>query len=207
MEYLSKADVKPHRQEFQRIIENIRKYIREQGVTFTYNLIGSAKRNLVLCHENKGYDCDYKITIQTNVDDMKEEQLKKMFMDAFNKVVIAMGYSNCNDSTQAITIKKVIPNESRIEKGYDVIITKELEDGTHILRNDKQGNHNTYHFVQMRDTQNFHNNFAKIKGNDMWQELRKRYKKKREDNQNMPEEQQKKGFQLLSEAVNEVLKN
>ncbi|HRF69994.1 MAG TPA: hypothetical protein PKV66_01030 [Candidatus Pelethenecus sp.] len=39
----------------------------------------------------------------------------------------------------------------------------------------------------------------------MWEDLREKYKKKREDNENLPEEKQKKGFQLLSDTVNELI--
>ncbi len=205
MEYMTKAEVKPHRQEFKNIIDSIRRDIRNEGITFTYTLIGSAKRNLVLRHHNKGYDCDYKITIQKNINNVKEKELKQMFMDAFNKVIVPMGYNHCEDSTQAITMKKVVEKESKIEKGYDVIITKDLDDGTHILRNDKNKRGNVYHYVQMKDTQNFYYNYAQIKGNKMWEDLREKYKKKREDNENLPEEKQKKGFQLLSDTVNELI--
>lgn len=205
MEFMTKAEVKPHRQEFKNIIDSIRRDIRNEGITFTYTLIGSAKRNLVLRHHNKGYDCDYKITIQKNINKVKEKELKQMFMDAFNKVIVPMGYNHCEDSTQAITMKKVVKKESKIEKGYDVIITKDLDDGTHILRNDKNKRGNVYHYVQMKDTQNFYNNYAQIKGSKMWEDLREKYKKKREDNENLPEEKQKKGFQLLSDTVNELI--
>ena len=91
MEFMTKAEVKPHRQEFKNIIDSIRRDIRNEGITFTYTLIGSAKRNLVLRHHNKGYDCDYKITIQKNINKVKEKELKQMFMDAFNKVIVPMG--------------------------------------------------------------------------------------------------------------------
>lgn len=202
---MTKAEVKPHRQEFKNIIDSIRRDIRNEGITFTYTLIGSAKRNLVLRHHNKGYDCDYKITIQKNINNVKEKELKQMFMDAFNKVIVPMGYNHCEDSTQAITMKKVVEKESKIEKGYDVIITKDLDDGTHILRNDKNKRGNVYHYVQMKDTQNFYYNYAQIKGSKMWEDLREKYKKKREDNENLPEEKQKKGFQLLSDTVNELI--
>lgn len=205
MEYMTKAEVKPHRQEFKNIINSIRRDIRNEGITFTYTLIGSAKRNLVLRHHNKGYDCDYKITIQKNINNVKEKELKQMFMDAFNKVIVPMGYNHCEDSTQAITMKKVVEKESKIEKGYDVIITKDLDDGTHILRNDKNKRGNVYHYVQMKDTQNFYYNYAQIKGNKMWEELREKYKDKREHNEILPEEQKKKGFQLLSDTVNEMI--
>lgn len=205
MEFMTKAEVKPHRQEFKNIIDSIRRDIRNEGITFTYTLIGSAKRNLVLRHHNKGYDCDYKITIQKNINKVKEKELKQMFMDAFNKVIVPMGYNHCEDSTQAITMKKVVKKESKIEKGYDVIITKDLDDGTHILRNDKNKRGNVHHYVQMKDTQNFYNNYAQIKGSKMWEDLREKYKKKREDNENLPEEKQKKGFQLLSDTVNELI--
>lgn len=59
--------------------------------------------------------------------------------------------------------------------------------------------------MQMKDTQNFYYNYAQIKGNKMWEDLREKYKKKREDNENLPEEKQKKGFQLLSDTVNELI--
>ena len=57
----------------------------------------------------------------------------------------------------------------------------------------------------MKDTQKYYNNYAQIKRSKMWEDLREKYKKKREDNENLPEEKQKKGFQLLSDTVNELI--
>ena len=74
-EYVSKNEVKPYRKIFDKMMVDIRESVRKKGITFTYQLVGSAKRNLVVSHHNKGFDCDYQIVIRKNKN------------NSFNKII------------------------------------------------------------------------------------------------------------------------
>lgn len=215
MEYLSRKKVKPARLCFGDIIALVREDLREEEVTFVCNIIGSAKRNLVLIssNPNKGFDCDYCIEIKSNKNDLNAKVLKDKFMNSFDNHILEFGFSNCSDSTQAITIPKVKRDDCEHKFGFDIIITK-MEDKMMILRNDKKAitNENgkeedNYHFVEMSDRSYQGEQFKKINGYKMWKELREKYKDKCTGNENNPVDNKRKHYQLLSEVVNDVLKN
>ena len=64
--YVSKNDVIPLKELFDEMLSSVRKDVKREGITFTCNLVGSAKRNLVVCHPTKGIDCDYQLILQSN---------------------------------------------------------------------------------------------------------------------------------------------
>lgn len=199
MEYVPKKEVKPHKETFTEIIKEIRPKIKNEGVTFTCRLVGSAKRNLVVRHHNKGFDCDYQIIIQKNKNEFDEESMKKLFIREFDHSVVKRGFKNCEDSKQAITIKKVDYENSKVLKAYDVVILDQRDDGIYILTYHKK-EEEYYDYLPLPDTFKHSENFKKIKGAEMWNYLRDIYLKKKEDNT-----EDKKSFQIFNEAVNETL--
>ncbi len=200
MEYVKKKEVKPYRKEFSEKIELVREEVREEGITFTYVLVGSAKRNLVVRHHNKGFDCDYRIEIKKNKEDIKAKEMKEIFMRAFDKAFEDTEFKPCENSTSAITIKKVDKNDSKIIFGYDIVIVKVKDDDFEILRNLKDG---TYKFEKLPESKNHMEKVKDIKGKDMWKDVRDIYLEKKEKNENA--EEPKKSFQLFVETINEVL--
>lgn len=198
MEYVSKKVVKPHKDEFGEIIKEIRPNIKKERITFTCRLVGSGKRNLVVRHHNKGFDCDYQIIIQKNKKNLNEEDLKKLFIKEFDKSVTKRGFKNCEDSARAITIKKVDFENSKILQAYDVVILDQRKDGYYILSNHKSENY--YDYEKLPNTEKHTENAEKIKGAEMWNYLRKIYLEKKEKNI-----EDKKSFQLFNEAVNDTL--
>lgn len=198
MEYVFKEEVKPHKKLFDEIIEEIRPNIKKEGITYTYRLVGSGKRNLVVRHHNKGFDCDYQIIIKKNKNKINEEDLKKLFIKEFDKAVTKRDFKNCEDSARAITIKKVDFENSKILQAYDVVILDEREDGFYILTNHKKEKY--YDYSPLPDTSKHSENAKKIKGAEMWNYLRKIYLAKKENNT-----EDKKSFLLYNEAVNETI--
>lgn len=61
-------------------------------------------------------------------------------------------------------------------------------------------NNNNYVFEQLPDMKDHVENFKKIKGPEMWKQLRQIYYDKKINNK-----EEKKSFQILNESVNEVL--
>lgn len=201
-EYVSKNEVKPYRKIFDEMIAKMRKEVKENGITFTYLLVGSAKRNLVVRHHNKGFDCDYQVFIQKNKKGLNPKEIKKIFMDLFNKYSPSE-FSNCEDSTSAITIKKKDTDNSKIEFSYDVVILKKSEGNTEIIRRKKDN----YTWNELGEGyENYPENAQQVKGSDAWQKLRDIYLEKKENQMNgFKGYIEKKSFQLFQESINETL--
>ena len=202
--YVSKEEVKPFRRQFHEWMKKIRGEIKEEGISFTYMLVGSAKRNLVIRHHNKGFDCDYQIRITKNKNGYKAEKIKHLFMNALNGIVENYGYSNCENSSSSITIK-MIGNNSNIVHSYDVVVLQQHNKETKILRYRKPPvGDGSYDFELLPNMSDFADNLRKINGSDRWKKLRGNYYKKK-INELTENRTGKKSFQLLNEAVKEVL--
>ena len=83
--YVSKDEIKQYKDLFDNIIFKIRKDIKREGITFTHNLVGSGKRNLIVRHPTKGCDLDYQILLQKNSKALSPKDIKDRFRILFNK--------------------------------------------------------------------------------------------------------------------------
>ncbi|MBR4490583.1 hypothetical protein IKP13_08125 [bacterium] len=197
--YVSKNEIKPYRLLFDQMLSGVRKEIRANGITFTCNLVGSAKRNLVIRHPNKGADCDYQLFIQSNKNNLRPEQIKRIFLQSFNKH-LPNGFDEGEDSTSAVTIKQKDKEHSKIVFSFDIVIIRTNAEIPEILRRNKT---EQYVWDILENMSGFQSRFLQIKGSKMWEELRKRYYKKKI--RQMNGDDSRKSFQLLNEAVNETL--
>ena len=201
MEYVSKKEVKPWRSMFHTWMRNIRPKMKEKGITFTTCLVGSAKRNLVIRHHNKGFDCDYQIFIQRNKNDLSPKNIKLLFKSVIDEVCVADDFEPCENSTSSLTIKMVDKSQSKVCVGYDVVILQETDEGLKILRCQNKGTKKeSFVFELLPNITNMSAKLAKIKGKKQWDKLRERYYNKKINYNG-----EKKSFQLLNEAINEVL--
>ena len=201
MEYVSKKEVKPWRSMFHTWMRNIRPKMKEKGITFTTCLVGSAKRNLVIRHHNKGFDCDYQIFIQRNKNDLSPKDIKLLFKSVIDKVCVADGFGPCENSTSSLTIKMVDKSQSKVRVGYDIVMLQETDEGLKILRCQNKGTKKeSFVFELLPDMTNMSAKLAKIKGKKQCDMLRERYYNKKINYNG-----EKKSFQLLNEAINEVL--
>ena len=170
--YVLKEEVRPYRIQFHEWMQEIREVIKKEGISFTYMLVGSAKRNLVIRHHNKGFDCDYQIRITKNKNSYKAEKIKHLFMNSLNGIVENYGYSNCENSSSSITIK-MIGRNSNIVHSYDVVVLQRKNSETKILRYKKPPKGDGgYDFEPLPDMSDFADNLRKINGSDMWEKLR-----------------------------------
>ena len=201
MEYVSKKEVKPWRAMFHKWMKNIRTKLKEKGITFTYRLVGSAKRNLVIRHHNKGFDCDYQIFIQRNNNNLSPKDIKLLFKSVMDEVCVVDCFEPCENSTSSLTIKMVDKAQSNVRVGYDVVILQETDEGLKILRCQNKGTKKESFVLELLpDMTNMSAKLAKIKGKNQWNKLRELYYNKKINYNG-----EKKSFQLLNEAINEVL--
>ena len=202
-EYVSKNEVRPYEELFEEVFREIQKELKKKnGLTFSFALVGSAKRNLVVRHHNKGFDCDYQLYLQRNKQELSAGEIKKLLIKKFDeKMPIEFDY--CEDSTSSITIKKKITKQSRILFSYDIVIMDLYEDASYILRKNGSGQ---YVWNQLPDFTSFEDDYRQIEGADMWENLRQCYYDKRiAKNNGSPKYKDKKSFQLLHQAVKETL--
>lgn len=201
MEYVSKKEVKPWRVMFHKWMKNIRQKVKEKGITFTYRLVGSAKRNLVIRHHNRGFDCDYQIFIQRNSKALYPKEIKLLFKSVIDEVCVVDCFEPCENSTSSLTIKMVDKAQSKVRVGYDVVILQETDEGLKILRCQNKGTKKeSFDFELLPDMTNMSTKLAKIKGKNQWNKLRELYYNKKINYNG-----EKKSFQLLNEAINEIL--
>ena len=202
-EYVSKDEVRPYEELFEEVFREIQKELKKKnGLTFSFALVGSAKRNLVVRHHNKGFDCDYQLYLQKNKKELSEEKIKKLLMQKFNEKM-HNEFDFCEDSTSSITIKKKITKQSKIEFSYDIVIMDLYEDASNILRKNGSGQ---YVWNQLPDFTSFEDDYHQIEGANMWEDLRQcYYDKKIAKNNGSPKYKDKKSFQLLHQAVKETL--
>lgn len=205
-DYIPKRNLNDDKQLFQSWVNEVHGIMKkEHGITFTHILIGSGKRNLVIkkCNEKK-YDLDYQLTIQKVPKNIKfdrdAKQIKYWFKDAFDRTK-PEGFKDCEDSKQALTAKCI---DGKF--GYDIIIVRyDEKENFRILYNKKNtngANNNDYCWQEKSDMKRHRENFAQIRGAEMWNYLRKNYKDKRHD---YKDKNDKKSYQILNESVNETL--
>jgi hypothetical protein len=202
-EYVSKNEVRPYEELFEEVFREIQKELKKKnGLTFSFALVGSAKRNLVVRHHNKGFDCDYQLYLQRNKQELSAEEIKKLLIKKFDEKM-PNEFDYCEDSTSSITIKKKITKQSRIEFSYDIVIMDLYEDASYILRKNGSGQ---YVWNQLPNFTSFEDDYRQIEGADMWEDLRQcYYDKKIAKNNGSPKYKDKKSFQLLHQAVKETL--
>ena len=180
MEYVSKKEVKPWRAMFHKWMENIRTKMKEKGITFTYRLVGSAKRNLVIRHHNKGFDCDYQVFIQRNNDNLSPKDIKFLFKSVIDEVCASDGFEPCENSTSSLTIKMLDKSQSKVRVGYDIVMLQETDEGLKILRCQNKGTKKeSFVFELLPDMTNMSAKLAKIKGKNQWNKLRELYYNKK----------------------------
>lgn len=210
-DYVNKNELIEPREIFSEWISNAQSEIREEyGITFSYNPIGSGSRNMVIRRcDNDYFDLDFQIVMQSIPNkynwnrDCKE--FKDIFRTTFDKFK-PKGFSFCEDSTQALTTKN-------INKGYgfDIIITTYDEEGNfYILYNKKNtnnANNEDYEWAKRKDMNKYRERLSLVEGSEMWEYLRKVYKKKRHDHKDDAEPNKKKSYQLLNESVVDTLKH
>lgn len=200
-EYVSKGELK----EYKYLVNNF--FRDENGKELLiehkcyYRLVGSSKRNLVLRDgaKNDGFDLDYQIVFyeykKMKSDEMIE--IKREFKLALDKFLTNYGYKNGEDSTTAITYKKI--DGDKINTGYDFVLLMPLKDNSFAVFKYNDQEKTTMHLAQVKDSKDFNKNYKKIKGEDS-SKLRNDYKEAKNNNP-----QNKRSFSLLVECVNNII--
>ena len=204
MEYVSRCEVKPYRDLFElTVVPVVREACRDEGLTFECHLVGSARRNLVVRHPNKGFDCDYQIIIRKNENELSGESIKSLLISLFNQNM-PNTFKKAEDSTSAITVKQIRGNT--IKFSYDIVILRERADGLmEILRRVKNKERYNYVWNILPNSAFLEDRIKQIEMMGYYDDLRELYFLKKTAKNNGRKYEDRKSYQLLNEAVNEVL--
>lgn len=214
MEYLSKKDEtkKQAREDFEnKLLPKVREYLQrdfgKKKWTFNWFIVGSAKRNLILVG-NEGFDIDYQLKFFKIPKDYlgDAKRTKNLFREYFDMAngELGLGLTCCEDSTHVLTMKKLV--DSQVKYSYDIAILRLNKDNDYIiLKNEKKGEDNDYHYVELPDCKGFNERYKKIRTAKAWSLLRDKYKEKKEKYQNTNKDERPASFSLLGQAVNEVI--
>lgn len=205
--YVNKKELIEPRRIFSKWISNAQHEIKEKyKITFSYDLIGSGSRNMVIRRcDNNYFDLDFQIVIQSIPKNMNRyndcKKFKDIFRNTFNKYK-PQGFIDCKDRSQSLRTKNL-----NLGFGFDIIITYFDNDNFYILYNKKDSNNSNnkdYEWVKRKEMNKYHERLALVKDSKMWNYLREIYKNKRHEHMN-DQEPKKHSYQLLNEAVVETL--
>lgn len=214
MEYLHRKDKKKTsaREDFEkRLLPKVREYLRKdfgkKKWVFNESLVGSTKRNLVLVG-NEGFDMDYQLRFDRIPDKYLKDAkaMKELFRNYLNKAKKELGIAltDCEDSTHVLTMKKIV--NTKVDYSYDIAILRLNECGQYvILKSEKQGRQDDYHYVPLPDCGDFNERYKKVKTQEAWALLRDKYKVKKGKYQYTNQDDRPASFSLLGQAVNEVI--
>ncbi len=201
--FVSRDEIKEYTDIFNKEFRTIQKELKKKkGLTFSYKLVGSAKRRLVIRHHNKGFDCDYQLFLQRNKQNLSPKEIKQLLIDEFDKRMPKHGFDKCENKTKAIKIKKKVTKENKIIFSYDIVIMKDCYITPKIIQESEP---DTYVWNDVSDYSTWAEDYGKIKGANMWDDLRNRYYDKKIQKDNGTNYVDRKSFQILHEAVKETL--
>lgn len=188
-----------------KILKNVQNEIRDK-FTFQYKIVGSYSRNMITydSKSNIGFDLDVNIYPNDDFNEYSPQEIKTTLIKAFRKYLKKYKYSKLENSTRVITIKVNDTKNSKIIHSIDFAIVHDYEDEEgyqcqEYIRFNKK--HNSYTWEEQDDV--FYMLVDKIewiKDEDLWQELREMYLKRKNSNNDI----NKKSRSLFAESVNNI---
>ena len=191
------------------IINQLVQMINNEGkLSVEAHLVGSGAKNLITQNENQPIDLDYNLCINwfIELESNDCDEIKEYIRKCFNKVLSRNGERDCNDSTSALTTKKM-----NLGKGYktqfsiDLCIITEDNDKWYRLIHKKTGFYNadSWMWNEGKRTNNLLERVEWLKENYLWNDVRETYLNKKNmylvrNDYNHP------SFICYIEAVNEI---
>jgi len=172
-------------------------------------LVGSGARNLFTQNGNQPIDLDYNLEIMDYdyYDFRNGREIKEYIRKKFNIVLEKNDFSDCQDSTSALTTGEIqFTQGSQTKFSIDICIVKQNSYGWHRLIHNKYGNIYTdpYRWEIVRDSKGLDDRVEWLKNNDLWEEVRETYLDKKKSYLCCPYDNNHPSFIVYIESVNEV---
>lgn len=203
-EYVSKNEVKVFKKSIIEIIHEVQDLVRDD-FTFNFTFVGSCSRNMVTCDysSNIGFDLDVNIEVNDDLEEYEPYEIRKILVNAFNKVRIKHGYYPCKESTRVFTIRYVDRINSRIINSCDFAIVYNYTDNSgrerqQYIRYNKTNN--SYTWELQGSPYYLDKKITYLKRNDLWEDVQDYYIEKKNSNNN-PD---KHSRSIFAETINEM---
>lgn len=196
--YTTKEETKPVRAELEEIIHKVQDEVRDQ-FTFSYQFIGSSKRNMITFDPTTNIGFDFDVNIYVNDEEYSAKEIKNILRNAINRVARYYGYNHCEDSISVLTIKFIDKFHSRIKHSCDFAIVYDGRKGQQYIRFNKQQNNYTWEY-RSKGFKNLEMRADWLKRNKHWTEVRKVYLEMKNNNTN-PD---KRSRSLYAETINNL---
>ena len=191
------------------IINQLVQAINSDSVmTVEAHLVGSGAKNLITQNANEPIDLDYNICIvecfEMNPNNGRE--LKEYIRKQFNIVLNRKGWSDCQDSTSALsTGKRYFKKGNQTEFSIDLAIVRENHQGWERLIHNKTGwiAFDQWYWNEAPKSRGLAEKVEDIKDESLWLEVRKLYLEKKNmylcrGDYNPP------SFNVYIETINEI---
>ncbi len=187
------------------IVNQLVQELRNYGIEARMNVVGSKKRNMITQNANEAIDFDFNLLIDNSDDYQRASDLKEDVREAFNEVLAANGWEDCDDSTSALTTKKMVYKAgNKTPFSIDVCIVKQDRYGLHRLVHQKTGfvALDQWYWNLVPDSRGLWEKEAVLKP-DYWLEVRETYLNKKNMYLRRTDDDHP-SFKCYIEAVNEV---
>lgn len=209
--YVEKAEVSRYRSECAKILESVRRILKENYDIFAKtDLVGSGARNLVTRDGNGPFDLDYNLQIITMPRTFRNDlhALKETVKAVLNQVVQGTYFSDGHDSTSVLTSILFFRDNPSVQFKFDVALLTRNEKGTwqRLIHNKNAvgfGQIGQYTWCPVPNSKDVSGKAKAIKDCNMWDLVRNNYL----DRKNYYLEKQDKdhpSFVCYVEAVNQV---
>lgn len=163
------------------LVQNINK---DSVMTVKACLVGSGAKNLVTQNANNPIDLDYNMCIidTESIHINNGREIKEYVRKKFNSVLKMNDWSDCQDSTSALTTEqRVFKRGNKTAFSIDIAITLENNFGWHKLIHEKTGLtiYDRYYWNAIPDSRQLDEKVYAIKLNHLWNEVRKTYLEKK----------------------------
>ena len=169
------------------------------------NIVGSKSRNMVTQNEDGQIDFDFNLLVE-DAEDYDAGWLKETVRKTFNEVLRRNELDDCDDSTSALTTKRIqFRKGNRTEFSIDICIVKRNWHGLHRLIHEKTGlvQYDRYYWNAVSNSSRLQEMEDALKP-DYWQEVRETYLDKKNMYLQRPWDHSHPSFVCFVEAINEV---
>ena len=189
------------------LVQNIN---NDSVMTVSAYMVGSGARNMETQNAHESIDLDYNLNIDRvhGLDINRDtNKIKDYIMEMFNSVLSKHGWSNCQDSTSALTTERRHFKEgNQTEFSIDLAIVAEDRDGAWFrLIHEKTGfvQYDRWYWNKSPQSKGLNDKVDWLKTKNLWLEVRETYLTKKNrylsrGDRNHP------SFNCYIEAVNEV---
>ena len=199
--YVTKNEATPIKKELYQILYEVQDLVRDK-FTFSFTPIGSSSRNMITydAKSNIGFDFDINIEVNDDNEDFEPKEIRTIIRNAIDRIAPRYGYKCCDDSTRALTIKKVNTFSSRIIHSCDFAIVYNCTDGRQqYIRFNKDNNYYSWEY-QGKGFVGLNKKIDWLKKKSLWGKLQDYYIKKKNANEN-PD---KHSRSIFAESINEM---